>query len=104
VTTEMVGPAACADITDEIARTIAWQSMLTPPAASRSRRLSPSVLAAAVTELPEPDGAKITIGACTTASAACQAALISCRRSHWCWPQGVFRGHVGRWALCVPPC
>jgi hypothetical protein len=29
----------------------------------------------------------------------CQAALISCRLSHWCWPQGVFCGHVGRWAL-----
>jgi hypothetical protein len=23
---------------------------------------------------------------------------------HWCWLQGVFRGRVGRWALCVPPC
>ena len=34
----------------------------------------------------------------------CQVALISCRLGHWCWPQGVFRGRVGRWALCVSPC
>ena len=27
-----------------------------------------------------------------------------CPFGHWCWPQGVFCGRVGRWALCVPPC
>ena len=38
-----------------------WHSMLTPPAASRSRRPAPGILAATVAELPELDGAKIAI-------------------------------------------
>ena len=47
MTTEMVGPAACTDFTDEIARAIAWQSMLAPPGREPQPPPVPSVLAAA---------------------------------------------------------